>query len=114
MTTAEVLRGAINIVQNGWTQGTNARNSFFDPVPPDADSACEWCLMGAVYRSSGLSAVAPYFDYEKSLSDSSRTFEVLEKVAEHPNLAEWNDSPGRKVEDVLALLKRALEQEKSK
>ena len=51
MTTKEILTEARGFIERGWTQGICARDSDGEPVPAKDPSACEWCVVGAVWAA---------------------------------------------------------------
>ena len=115
--TVGILEDAIETIKQGWTQGANARDLDGNVVPPNDDSACRWCLMGAVYRSDGYASSSFDADAYVKLKTSLSVFSLLGRLlgdGENYLLSGWNDDVRRTREDVLVLLNKALEQEKSK
>ena len=95
MMTRKVLRRAAEIVDQGWTQGCEARDAFRNQVPFNDPAAVRWCLGGAV----NLAAL------EAGLKHSRPIFTALMKVDYSPSM--WNDAPGRTADEVAGLLRRA-------
>jgi|SRR5688572_5578872 len=56
-----VLGGALELLsdQDRWTQKAHARDQCGNPVKPIEPSACCWCLLGAVARSSNEFGIIP-------------------------------------------------------
>jgi hypothetical protein len=98
MSIAQVLTEARKLIAQGWTQGEYKR--VINGVE------C-WCISGAMgqaspdYKPRDLAFAALFYalgDDDLYLSSSS-------------NLTEWNDTPGRTQEEVLALIDRAIAKE---
>lgn len=80
MTAVEILVGARELVRQGWTRGTFARNSFGKPCVVFCDDAVAWCCLGALCKASGGCYSA---EYKQVLS-------VLNESVSGP-LSDWND-----------------------
>lgn len=122
-TIVEVLEEAIQSVKSGWTQGALARDVIEKEVAVTDESACSWCITGAIYRSIKYvprfwwTAREDYNEFRKEKRKSaSRILDVLTDLAEGAKLGlpAWNDHVSRTREDVLVLLNQALEQERAK
>ena len=106
MSVAQVLTEARKLIAQGWTQG-----AFYDG---DDGSGC-YCLAGAVVTVSipNLGALDAEACADspgiRALSDclGRRVYSVYAL----DRLTEWNDTPGRTQEDVLALIDRAIAKE---
>lgn len=90
----EALLASRARIEQGWTQGANARNSSGEEVAFSHKNAVSWCLVGCTPLAYH------HLSYEVR--------KALHKAAGTSNLANWNDYPGRKKEDVLNLFDRAL------
>ena len=102
----EVLEDAISLLKRGWTQHTMARDKNELPVPLTNRDACQWCLVGALAKAGGAA------DYKTD--DQHRSIlNQLRAMTGEDYVSTWNDIEFRTQADVLALLNKALEQEKS-
>lgn len=91
----DVLNRAKGLIEQGWTQRANARDSCGKECAYYAESACYFCLVGAFNRAF----------YEKGIDDFRIRAEIFSAVLERLEFpATWNDAPNRKKEDVIELL----------
>ena len=98
-----ILDLAASLVEEGWCQNAWACNADgADRVETDSD-ATAWCLAGAI-RRAGYDLCA-----SRLLTDRALTYVWKVNGASVPN-SEWNDMPGRKAAEVVALLKRAAQE----
>ena len=141
-TATDQLRAARELVAQGWCQGTMARNAEGERVGTADDTACQWCLVGALRHAAvelldeaihqhGLqhapSQGAPRRRVHEVANDAYRkSVRVVEESLALqdrssiedgvPSLPYWNDTKDRTQEDVLSLLdeaaKRAAEIDK--
>ena len=96
----EIARDCLKLIADGWTQGAEARNKSGEPCKPHCyHSPAEVSAEGAIaYVAHNLAA--------QDLRD-----EMIRRVAGAAganDLGEWNDAPGRTVEEVAAAF-RAVE-----
>lgn len=78
--------------KKGWCQHVYARNAAGVPVMYDNESACRFCILGAMEAAG------------KNLDELKRLrAHMINKYKSDP--ASWNDQPGRTKEEVIALLK---------
>lgn len=119
-----VLERTLQLIEQGWTQGADARNEWHRPVPEGSLSACEYCLRGAISRAALDLRLDPASDYRLTGSPPEVAWkevcgadvalvELLEKSVTKPGepqvrLVAWNDSPFRTKLEVVAAL-RCLE-----
>lgn len=100
-TTVEILREARGYVEQGWTQGEDARDEAGDPTPPEGSRAVCWCMSGACIRadpgSMGTAVNTP----------------IRDAIGEYWYV-KWNDAPERTKEEVLAAFDRAIAAEEAK
>lgn len=61
MTTKEILIEARQLLSDPshWTKGADARNSRGESVPYMAETACKFCILGAIFRVAEMHNVAP-------------------------------------------------------
>ena len=104
----EVYDGAIKLLtEKGWTQGEGARSANGACVPlNDARAVC-FCLLGAL--SKAADAVEDRVRSSRRYRTArDRLIQVLKGHRDYVgNLITFNDEPGRKVEEVIALLEKA-------
>jgi hypothetical protein len=83
-----------------WTQHVEARNAYGDEVNPWQESAVCFCLAGAA-RRVGDGGIA---------IDAVNLMAALRNV---DNIEQWNDAEGRTHDEVLAVIREAIEEELS-
>lgn len=119
MTTLEILTAARDLIahRDHWIQGALSRNAHGMIVEPTAADAVQWCVTGACRKTADgyLGSLA------RAISRLCHTLypnyafdDWTDKLALATTLVgEWNDrpEPGRHA-DVIALLDRAIEEEK--
>jgi hypothetical protein len=94
----ETLEGAKNLLlTKGWTQGVMARNAGGSPTPCQWEDAACFCIMGAISRASEGDDDSPGFKAIGAFVGSYRR-----------QIAGWNDAPGRTLDEVIAVLNRAI------
>lgn len=83
-----------------WTKGTNARNSFNDPVSPhDLVAAEKYCLQGAVIKCYG------FVDRNIYKLMKNRLLKINDVEGDGPDeVVAWNDAPERTFEEVKKLV----------
>ena len=89
---------------NGWTQGVARRNALGGEVHSYDDTACQFCLVGAldkVYGNYGWTVDGPRVDAANKVSKALSKLTGL-KI---PSPASWNDAPGRTQDEVVSFLK---------
>lgn len=93
-----LLQKAISRIERGWTQHAMARDADGERVRlSDDPKACSWCLCGAIQGD----------DFKASNALYNLLFDRLPKGFR--NLSEWNDEPGRTLDEVLALLRSVVQ-----
>jgi hypothetical protein len=85
-------------IEQGWTRKTFARNFEGMPVSLCSSDACEFCLVGAIFKVTALSKFG-------LLSD---VMGAVGAACGHGSLIIWNDSPNRTKEEVLAVVDKAI------
>lgn len=85
-----------------WTQDAFARGTHgiaLDWLHPDA--TC-WCLSGAINRSAMSTE-------DETFGPARKTRDAVRLLLNGGGIIAWNDTPGRTVGDVIALLNKTLE-----
>lgn len=111
----KVLEEAKKLLEAGWTQEAEARNKDGKPVWADSEEACCFCIIGAVFAAAGRL-------YESNSEEVEEAFKALDKVklaissndtylTSKDCIANWNDHPGRKKEEVLEMMEKAAKNE---
>jgi hypothetical protein len=81
-----------------WGQGGYGVSANGRSVSVAHSDASKWCLIGLIYKVYGY-------------AQSSNIREKLEAAMNVPlkqrNIPEWNDAPGRTVQDIITLAKKA-------
>ena len=104
MSVERILENAIESIKTGWTQEKMARNSDGHEVDPTDDSACRWCLIGALVKSTQNADGSVSMDLG---SDYHQATDSLRSLIGNNRLSLWNDAEERTQEDVLTLLNAA-------
>lgn len=91
LNTREILLAARKLIRKGWTQNTHARGRSKRAVHYNSRSAVCFCLDGALLRAG----------------DNGRAYDFLRQF--DPSPIAFNDTPGRKKSEVIALLTKAIE-----
>ena len=81
--------------ESKWCQWASARGKSGRRVTPYGRSAVKWCLLGAIDRAFGENEI-------RRVDFANSVFRLL-----GCNIADWNDSPVRKFEQVRDVLLRA-------
>ena len=91
----EIMQEARDLIANPehWTQGFSAVSANGAHVMPSAECAVRFCMYGAVCRAAAGHSIS-----RELLATELRT------TLHGPCIAEYNDAPHRKHEDVLAMM----------
>jgi hypothetical protein len=100
MNGSKLLHEAGALVEQGWCQGTEARNASGRATEVVAPDAASWSLLGALQAT----AVG---DPSTELQDIGDAVAALAEVIFDPSLANWNDSHTRTKLEVLNVLRDA-------
>lgn len=100
MNGSKLLHEAGALVERGWCQGTEARDSNGRAIDVDSADAASWSLLGALQAT----AVA---DPSTGLQDIGDAVAALAELIMDPSLANWNDSETRTKLEVLSVLRDA-------
>lgn len=95
MNRKEILIAAKANIEKGWCQGVPAIDAYGNPVLPGAESACAFCILGALRRAGGFTGAV---DARNAIAE----------LVPHGLVANWNDTAGRTKEEVLALFDKAI------
>lgn len=115
MTTTQALEEALEFIQFGWTQNASARDGGGHAVAPDYEFACAFSLYGALTRATWPERPFDHDSADRNWQAGEDAAYVLAKRAGmngDPNawayVAKWNDARGRTKEQVVELLREAL------
>ena len=99
-----VLRVARQYLDQGWTQGSFARNALGEPVTYDDDDACQWCMAGAIAAAQrNMGKIVDIRECTRLIHN------VLSEMGEDaPFIADYNDVPGRTAEEVRHVMDMAI------
>ena len=100
MSGSKLLHDAGVLVEQGWCQGTEARDASGRATDVDAADAASWSLLGALQATT----VA---EPSTELQDIGDAVSALAELIRDPSLANWNDSGARTKLEVLSVLKEA-------
>ena len=99
-----LLVHARKLIQQGWTQHTDARDADGRPIQPWSSQAVAWSLLGALVAA----LEAETGENERLAVDRLASACIaLAAVIEHDSLDSWNDDATRTPDDVLDTLERA-------
>ena len=100
---ALILGRARELVERGWSRGSDARASSGAAVAPWSPEARCWSLLGALVLAADL----PGDPDLVGLGPLRRALGALAELIEEPLLETWNDEPGRTQAQVSATLEAA-------
>lgn len=106
MNSVEVVRGAIELIQKGWTQKALARNEGGWTVSPTHEGACTWCIEGALFKAKW--DLFPDKEDEHLDPMASRLVAFFRAP-----ISEWNDQEDRTQSEVVEAMKEFLNSEES-
>jgi len=107
----QIVVDAITYIERGWCQDALAKNKHGNSVYVMAEEACEWCMMGAIIRST-MDKLKPesWAEYE-NVADN-----VVQVVSQHIELDcglsidQYNDSAYRTQAEVVEKLRIVAEE----
>lgn len=97
MSIVQVLTEARSMIEKGWTQGWFAKTADGERVLEKNPKAVCWCMAGAYW------ATAP----DWSARNDAEGF--LRQATGDESITNWNDTPGRTQQEVLAAYDKAIE-----
>jgi hypothetical protein len=100
MNGSKLLHEAGVLVEQGWCQGTEARDASGRATDVRAADATSWSLLGALQATTVL-------DPSTELQDVGDAVAALAELIMDPSLADWNDSAARTKIEVVSVLKDA-------
>jgi hypothetical protein len=100
MNGSQLLHDAGVLVEQGWCQGTEARDASGGATDVDSADATSWSLLGALQATM---VANPTIDLQ-GIGDAVA---ALAELIMDPSLANWNDSEVRTKLEVLSVLKDA-------
>jgi hypothetical protein len=96
----QLLRNAHELVERGWCQGAEARDTDGVATGVSAVDAASWSLLGALQAGT-------VSDPTTEIQDIGNAVAALAEVILDPSLANWNDSETRTKLEVLKVLEDA-------
>lgn len=100
MNGSELLHEAGALVEQGWCQGTEARDASGAVIDAGDRNATAWSLLGALQATTAG-------DPTTRIEDVGDAVAALAELIMDPSLANWNDAASRTKLEVLALLEDA-------
>jgi hypothetical protein len=100
MNGSQLLHDAGELVEKGWCQGTEARDSSGHATDVTAASAASWSLLGALQATTVANP-------STELQDIGDAVAALAELIVDPSLANWNDAATRTKLEVLRVLRDA-------
>lgn len=97
-----LLQHARRLIERGWTQHADARDAGDVPVQPWDDRAVSWSLLGALVAA--VDHAADIHGENTAIRELALTCVLLADNLDTDSLEEWNDSPARTQQNVLAAL----------
>ena len=101
----QVLRDARDLLAQGWTQGTSARNIDGEPVGVSSLDAVSFCASGACRRVDSLFGGVAVLELAQTIAPLTYSGESI--------VIHWNDQPGMTKEKVLLGFDHAITQYKA-
>ena len=111
MTTLDLLRAGRAKIKTGWCQGASARDEAGQGKQAESETACRWCLTGAIeaFRGEyGTTMFAPNSPYMAGMAALSAV--VVERWGQFDDLVTFNDVSGRTQAEVLWVYDQAIEE----
>lgn len=100
----QILRRARDLVGQGWTQRTGARDANYKVVSFSDESAVCYCALGAIFRAAyeGLTEEVGIQRVLKA-TDLPQVKEIYNEIADKVGkwVGVWNDAPDRTQAEVL-------------
>lgn len=107
MNTIDILKAAKQLlIDKGWTQEAFARGPSGGPLVSRNPLATCYCGIGAI-GAAGYGAAPARYDAEDALAKAAGVKEV-------EDFFDFNDAPGRTVDEVLAVFDKAIAAEETK
>lgn len=100
MNGSQLLREAGVLVEQGWCQGTEARDAQGAATDVAASGATEWSLLGALQATTAG-------DPSTRIQDIGDAVAALAELIMDPSLSNWNDEAARTKLEVMSVLKDA-------
>jgi hypothetical protein len=100
-----LLATAAALIEQGWSQGADARDATGCPTEPWSEDACAWSLLGALVCS--LEQEAADSGEAHAIQALAEACLLLADQLEVASLEEWNDDPARTHDEVTQLLNTA-------
>jgi hypothetical protein len=107
---AAMLSEARGLLLKGWSQGAQARDSRGQVVLPWSDDATSWSLLGALLATWQVHDMADA-DFVAHRADAAALGDATQALGEATGTAaldQWNDSEGRNLVEVVAVVDSAL------
>lgn len=106
MTAQTLLASAALLIEHGWSQGADARDSAGVPTEPWNDDARSWSLLGALVAV--LERASATVGEALALQVLTRACVFLATTVDATSLAEWNDDPARTKTDISTAIAHAI------
>ena len=106
-TSTDILLAAADLLDRpgAWSPQALARNADGVCTSPYEEDAVSWCATGALMR---VSQEADIQDYRAARAQLAET---LYESDHEPDIVDWNDAHGRTQAEVVAMLRRAAEED---
>lgn len=95
----EILQRIRAKVSKYWIKGSYARDVRGNSVASGADSACKWCLVGAVASECSEESIA---------TRHALTHAINKIIGTGWSIEAWNDAKGRTKEEVLDVIDKVI------
>ena len=106
-TAARVLDRAADYVDQGWTQGANARNADGDSWAPDSPDATCWCAMGGIKAALADLVNSKTPDQHKWCTVFDAALRGVHAETGIGSVSVWNDTDGQTAGGVAGGLRRS-------
>lgn len=101
----QILTSARALIEQGWAQSSYARRADELTVDVLNEHAVCFCMVGSVLRASNVSCAA--YDRDE-FPDVAEALNVIRLAINSFPIVQFNDSPNRVKEDVIAAFDRAI------
>lgn len=102
MNTIEALTIVRQRLEQGWTQGTDARDKFDIGVGPESYLAVTWCISGAIETLRSGDDYTNIYDVQDAITNQ------LYQERNGNSFVEFNDAPERTQQEVLDFIDRTI------
>lgn len=105
-TSKEVLTEALELIKNGWIQGSDAQMDIGVKVSAYDKDATKFCMTGAIRKAAN----PVHGDGDLALLSLQKALKKYLCLPFEPSIALWNDAFGRTKEEVIKIFELAMKE----